>query len=155
MVGSLVLFSCREHRALIVHSGLSAGVHSADCRGSTQRRSGFRRGAAEFGQLEGFAGTAAAGLAVRAPEFGDPGRGDGDPRAKVLVVGCVDVFKVRLVAVRGKLCTVPVPLLFSDGSALLRTVTPVVVRTGEPDERGQRTRSQKWLLPETRWTSTW
>src|SRR5690606_35770440 len=53
MVGSLVLFSCREHRALIVHSGLSAGVHSADCRGSTQRRSGFRRGAAEFGQLEG------------------------------------------------------------------------------------------------------
>ncbi|WP_229680257.1 CRISPR-associated endoribonuclease Cas6 [Saccharopolyspora thermophila] len=44
---------------------------------------------------------------------------------------------------------VPVfPPLFSEGTALLRTVTPVLVK-GPPrrDEQGCRLRSQRWLLP--------
>ncbi|PKW18797.1 CRISPR-associated endoribonuclease Cas6 [Saccharopolyspora spinosa] len=44
---------------------------------------------------------------------------------------------------------VPVfPPLFSDGSAVLRSVTPVVVK-GPPgrDDDGKRVRSQRWLLP--------
>lgn len=40
------------------------------------------------------------------------------------------------------------PPLFSNGTAVLRTVTPVVVK-GPPyrDEQGCRSRSQRWLLP--------